>query len=735
MNLLSLVDQLREWLVTFNQHGSMSGNPDQSRVDAYEHAWNSIEALCGIADKLEGLVEAPELFEQLVVERWSIYHALPTLQKISNTGMIDTTTTAENNREVMVLLCKALVHPSGLQKILDTVYSFESLSGNQATLKAVADSLNDYFGDVGILEGVPKPYFEVPVTSQEIEALNTIKTGFLTQSVFDVQNLPVFLALSILMHPDLIEILNDLINGYFLSLREHRAFSVENLKDGNKNDQTLSQRAPIDNITGMEWLEEFLIQTQTGSLRTKHFPKRMEDLELRVSFGQGALSKVPWVALLAENQTVRKGIYPVYLYYKVWDILICAYGISETESPDLMWDVARLTPISTNKPMLILDYVSQVLGKTDKDIKEVQSHRLNGYIDSYVYAAYKVNFAKGIEVIEISKDESQSFDDLGKDLQSIIEEYRSILSPRTSPIAAPAKTPDAAPPLTPNNSISARGIISPEGSDDLSEIAALRDSGNIDRALEKLQQAISQKHQAQTNYSSDLAHYYQYQGDLILDKHEQAHSMLNEALESYQKSIDYEPSVEGLLGLSDIHLSLNEFDECGDYLYRSIELCGKVKLDFINLLYRHKNHKKLGITPNRVELLKTSTENNASDSMVVACSVIMDMKLIESDILEESLTNCISWVERAISAAGDDNISCILNDRLARLYLRLCSDNYRDYADIIGPAQKAKEMAVNLGLAEYPYIHLLNTKWQSESTALTDLESLFQKTETFLQSK
>ena len=118
MNLLSLVDQLREWLVTFNQHGSMSGNPDQSRVDAYEHAWNSIEALCGIADKLEGLVEAPELFEQLVVERWSIYHALPTLQKISNTGMIDTTTTAENNREVMVLLCKA----SGRSTITENIF-------------------------------------------------------------------------------------------------------------------------------------------------------------------------------------------------------------------------------------------------------------------------------------------------------------------------------------------------------------------------------------------------------------------------------------------------------------------------------------------------------------------------------------------------------------------------------------------------------------------------------------
>ena len=41
-----------------------------------------------------------------------------------------------------------------------------------------------------------------------------------------------------------------------------------------------------------------------------------------------------WISFLKEPNTTSNGIYPVYLYYKEDDILILAYGISETTTPD-----------------------------------------------------------------------------------------------------------------------------------------------------------------------------------------------------------------------------------------------------------------------------------------------------------------------------------------------------------------------------------------------------------------
>ena len=47
----------------------------------------------------------------------------------------------------------------------------------------------------------------------------------------------------------------------------------------------------------MDFLKEFIKQTQTGSLKTKDYPKEYLDLKMKVSFGQGSLSRIPWVAL------------------------------------------------------------------------------------------------------------------------------------------------------------------------------------------------------------------------------------------------------------------------------------------------------------------------------------------------------------------------------------------------------------------------------------------------------
>ena len=88
----------------------------------------------------------------------------------------------------------------------------------------------------------------------------------------------------------------------------------------------------------LEFLKQFIKQTKTDSLKTKDYPKEFLDLKMKVSFGQGALARVPWVALRAPDMPVSNGYNPVYLFYKKQGILVLSYGISETHIPEKSWE-------------------------------------------------------------------------------------------------------------------------------------------------------------------------------------------------------------------------------------------------------------------------------------------------------------------------------------------------------------------------------------------------------------
>lgn len=65
------------------------------------------------------------------------------------------------------------------------------------------------------------------------------------------------------------------------------------------------------------------------------------DLKVEAKLGTGRASAIPWIAFLSENDTVQNGIYPVYLYYKEKNILILAYGVSETKEPNRTWNLQK----------------------------------------------------------------------------------------------------------------------------------------------------------------------------------------------------------------------------------------------------------------------------------------------------------------------------------------------------------------------------------------------------------
>jgi hypothetical protein len=146
-----------------------------------------------------------------------------------------------------------------------------------------------------------------------------------------------------------------------------------------------------------EILTSFLEQARTENLTTNKYPKSYLGLKLKVGFGQGTPARIPWVSFLGNGQSTANGIYPVYLYYKEHSKLILAYGISETNPPNLQWKVSKV--------QTIVEYFNKEYG--------VDPPR---YGDSFVFKEYDLNG-------------SLNWNELENDLEKIIIEYNNLLKP------------------------------------------------------------------------------------------------------------------------------------------------------------------------------------------------------------------------------------------------------------------------------------------------------------------
>ncbi|MEK6952479.1 MAG: PDDEXK nuclease domain-containing protein [Nanoarchaeota archaeon] len=155
-------------------------------------------------------------------------------------------------------------------------------------------------------------------------------------------------------------------------------------------------------------LDAFLLQAQTGELKTSAFPKEYSDLKMKVSFGMGMPARVPWIAFTAPEMQVSKGFYPVYLYYKDLHVLVLAYGISETSEFDKTW------------PAEIMNSTLTIKAFFDKDVPR--------YGDSFVFKAYNIKVEK--DKLEYISKENQSISeqDIEADLKTILNYYKKTAS-------------------------------------------------------------------------------------------------------------------------------------------------------------------------------------------------------------------------------------------------------------------------------------------------------------------
>jgi 5-methylcytosine-specific restriction enzyme B len=96
-------------------------------------------------------------------------------------------------------------------------------------------------------------------------------------------------------------------------------------------------------------LIKFLTQATTDDLGTtrNNYLQEYLGLDIKISFGQGGIAKIPWISFLAENQTTSNGIYPVYLYFKSENLLVLAYGVSVTNVPNKEWSLKNPKTISS----------------------------------------------------------------------------------------------------------------------------------------------------------------------------------------------------------------------------------------------------------------------------------------------------------------------------------------------------------------------------------------------------
>ncbi len=151
-------------------------------------------------------------------------------------------------------------------------------------------------------------------------------------------------------------------------------------------------------------LKKFIVVSDTqvtgqGTVGVQEFNQEREliynDLKVEAKFGTGRASAIPWIAFLSENDTVQNGIYPVYLYYKEKNILILAYGVSETKEPNRTWNL--------QKGIKINEYF---LNNYSKNAEK--------YGDSFVYKVYDLK--KKLEEKEVNED-----------LDALIAIYKSTL--------------------------------------------------------------------------------------------------------------------------------------------------------------------------------------------------------------------------------------------------------------------------------------------------------------------
>lgn len=157
----------------------------------------------------------------------------------------------------------------------------------------------------------------------------------------------------------------------------------------------------LENFTSLEsTIEGFLeqaIRDEVSLSKRNYKMKEYKNCNVRISFGMGAVARIPWIAFLYSDNTVSNGIYPVLLYNRKLKELVVSYGISETESSNNNWPDS----ITTN-----LEIISE-------SVEEWPRYRKSYTRKEYRYKIEKEKYKTKIKEIV-------------KQVDQVIEDYKKI---------------------------------------------------------------------------------------------------------------------------------------------------------------------------------------------------------------------------------------------------------------------------------------------------------------------
>jgi 5-methylcytosine-specific restriction protein B len=163
-----------------------------------------------------------------------------------------------------------------------------------------------------------------------------------------------------------------------------------------------------------ELVSKFLQQSKADELSVSGYPETYCGLEVSVSFGKGNLARIPWIAFLADGESVSRGIYPVLLLFREQGVLVLCYGVSETNSPARVW-----RGIGSRQTV-------------DEWHRKRFARRPDRYGESYVKASYDVG--------------SIDLDDLALQVDLMIAEYQVVMTGKPLPsVSAPQAVPQSLP--------------------------------------------------------------------------------------------------------------------------------------------------------------------------------------------------------------------------------------------------------------------------------------------------
>lgn len=181
-------------------------------------------------------------------------------------------------------------------------------------------------------------------------------------------------------------------------LLQKLGFDIVDKVEGSEQQNEIAESAVASLI------EDFLTQAKEATnLSTQGYLGEYRDLEVRVSFGKGNVARIPWVAFLADGQTVSKGIYPVLLFFRALNKLLLCFGVSEENKAPQAWGTlpARLSVREW--------FNANGMGSPDR------------YGDSWVAAGWDTTGALPTKEIQ-------------QQLDAVIDHYHSVLDVEPSPV-------------------------------------------------------------------------------------------------------------------------------------------------------------------------------------------------------------------------------------------------------------------------------------------------------------